>query len=614
ASLLKWTSLIFATAVVFYSAQPFFIAAIRDLKNRTIGMDVPVALAIAVAYVASLIATVKGVGAVYYESVTMFCFLLLLGRYFESKVRWKLSRQDQNLAELLPLKCLLKTSTREKLVTPFELKAGDIVVIKAGERVAVDGEVIEGEGLFDESVLTGEFMARRHHCGEAVLAGSILTDGFVKIKVLRTVDKSAVNVILDLMSGTTKHKSTSLDMAHKVATFFVCLILILAILAGYYWWVVDPLRVLPVVVSLLVVSCPCALSLATPVAHTAASIGLREQGILLVESQVLSNIFNVTDVIFDKTGTLTQGKISIKETTCFTSLDESFCSSLAASMEKASAHPIASAFSEFPTFDISDVTVMSGRGITGVYQGQSYVIGSSAHVLDFCSALDKNLLDELNDERRIFLADSKQLLANFSLYDPLKADVASTFTDPWLKSLSRHLLSGDTSTEVQRLAKQLEFDHVLAGVSADEKKQYVSKLSDQGKFSLTLGDGVNDGPVLAASGISIAVAEATSLAQSKSDVVFLNSGVNSLLQLRRMAIKTRMIIRQNYSWALAYNIIAIPVAASDMIVPWIAALGMSLSSLLVLLNATRLLRFSGKPQPSTESSMPSLIESKSGAY
>ncbi|PCJ50556.1 MAG: hypothetical protein COA74_01905 [Gammaproteobacteria bacterium] len=612
ASLLKWTSLIFATAVVFYSAQVFFTGALRDLSNRRVGMDVPVALAIAVAYIASLVSTVRGVGAVYYESVTMFSFLLLLGRYLELKVRWQMSRQDRNLAELLPLKCCLKTTGGEKWVTPLQLKIGDRVIIKAGERVPVDGEVTDGDGYFDESALTGEFMAKRHGCGETVLAGSILCDGFVEIKVLRNVEQSAVSVILDLMSLTTKHKSTSLSLAHKIASIFISLILILAVLVGSYWWVVDASMVLPVVVSLLVVSCPCALSLATPVAHTAASIGLRKQGILLVENKVIDEIFNVTDVIFDKTGTLTTGQISIKKTTCFSDLNIAFCNRLAAGLEKASAHPIASAFKGFDTVDMSDVEVLSGRGITGTYQDKNYAIGSREYILEFSPSVDKLLLDELNSQRRIFLVDHKQLIASFTLYDPLKHDVTSTLNDPWLKSLTRHLLSGDTSAEVQRLAKQLEFNQMLSGVSADKKKQYVSDLSASGKFTMTLGDGVNDGPVLAASGISIAVAEATSLAQSRADVIFLSPGLGSLLQLQQMAIKTKTIIRQNYGWTFAYNIIAIPFAVSGLMVPWIAALGMSLSSLLVVLNATRLIRYPDKPQASLKTLLPPLTEPRTG--
>jgi len=591
-------SLIVTVPVLFYSAAPFFKNAWRNIRSFHAGMDLPVSLALLIAFVASLHAVAFKTGEVYFDSISMFVFLLLLARYAESSVRRRLVDFSGNN---LPLTCECLadlSSSRVEVKAVNKIEAGQIIRIKAGENIPLDGIVLEGNSSVNESAFSGEQQAVNKTAGDVVFAGTIDGDGVLTLRVTTTAGQTRLDMITRLSEWSQAQKPRVSVIADQFASIFTIVVLLLAACAGIYWHLQGSTQTFAIVLSILVVSCPCALSLATPSALACCYQALRKNGLLVNSNHMIEQSRHITHIIFDKTGTLTRGNFSISRTHAL-SIKEPAALELAAALERYSEHPLAAAFQSIATdIALTDVQTFSGKGVEGVWQGERYRIGS----LHFCAELagitvPENVNQSLMDLsqiilQRVYLVKNQQWLAAFDLKDALRPEVKSLVEH--LKQLGKQveILSGDASGAAEQIATQCGITVCHSAMTPEGKLEYISHLQAQGHRVLMVGDGINDIPVLAKANLSIAMSHASDLAKIKADAILLGNSDNaSLLPIRdllRHTEKARRVIAQNISWALLYNGIALPLAAMGLVSPWMAALGMSVSSLVVTFNSLRL--------------------------
>jgi len=583
---IRWTSFIVATPVVFYAARPFFIAARRDLRTRHLSMDVPVSIAIGGAYIASVWATITQSGEVYYDSVSMFTFFLLIGRFFEMKARHRTGMAGNELANILPASATRLTDTGEQLVPVSELNPGDRVLVKPGHSLPADGILFTQHTSIDESALTGEPLPVSKALGDHLVGGTINMEQAIEMEITSSAEQSRMSSILNLLDRAQADKPKAAQIADKVASYFVAGVLITAVVVSLIWWQISPSDAFWVTLSVLVVTCPCALSLATPTALTAAIGSLRKMGLLVTRGHVLESLAQCTAVYFDKTGTLTTGKLTLRETTslCEQSIDE--LNQLAAAIESRSEHPIASAFTPYFEYSVDEATNHVGEGVEGVINGQTYRIGKP----QFVAALSGQQPPTHPEGTGIYLlmGSSSGPMAWFAIDDQLRPEAIEAVKQIQALGLPVGMLTGDRGANAQRIASELGIDYVDAHLSPEDKLARVKAMQSDGERILMIGDGINDIPVLSGAQTSIAMNGATDLAKTSSDAVLVSSDLRRIPGSLNMARKTRNIIRQNIGWALLYNLIALPLAASGFIAPWMAAIGMSLSSLIVVGNALRL--------------------------
>jgi len=603
---LRFVSLLVATPVVLYSAQPFFISAWRSLRARRPGMDVPVALSIGAAYLWSVVSTLRGRGAVYFDSVVMFTFFLLLGRYLEMSLRHRAGWQHDALARLLPDSTLRLGGAAAERVTPDELRAGDRVRVLPGERVPADGRIECGSTDADESLLTGESAPRVRRTGDELTAGTLNLTGVIEMKVTRTGQDSTLAAVSRLLERARGSRPAVADLADRVAAYFVTCVLLLAAGVGLYWLHADPTRAFGTVLAVLVVTCPCALSLATPAALAAATTRLARAGVLVTRGRALERLSRADRILFDKTGTLTRGEPRLEGVLMLEPrLTAQQCLSLAAALESHSGHPLARAFKHLtPLAGVSGIECFAGRGLEGVIEGTRYRIGRREFVLEGCARGAAGTADDPG-HTSVVLGDTAGILAEFHLTDVLRSDARDTIQRLAALGLSAAIASGDRSGPVAAAARQLGNVAASANLTADGKLALVRALRSEGHRLVMVGDGVNDAPVLAAADVSVAIAAGTELAKVNADLILLGEGLAPLVCAVETSRRLLRIIRENLAWAVLYNLTAVPLAASGLIEPWMAALGMSGSSLLVVLNAMRLLdrgagRSAAQPSPRPE--------------
>ncbi len=596
--LMRWVSLIIASIVVFYSARSFFRNAWVNLRHARLVMDLPVALAIGLAYLASLWATLRNTGEVYFDSIAMFTFFLLLGRYLERQIRRREVLRQTDLQSLLPISALRWSEQQWHNVATRDLHSGDRLLVRTGEVFPADGRVEQGSGAVDEAAFTGEQMPRPISVGDPVSAGTLLTEGTLEVSVLADAANSRLSVMLELLQTASEQKPRLAQLADRVAARFVGVLLIVASSVAVYWTITAPEQAFWITLSVLVVSCPCALALATPTAITAATSSLRRGGLLLTGENTLENLTGISHVIFDKTGTLTKGHFRIKQHEELDSAPVPFdqtsgtvsvlppALNLAAALEQQSNHPIAEAFASIaPAAGLTETQVIPGRGIRGRIQGQEIAIGGHAFLSEICAELP---YPPDSPDHWIGLATSKSLLAWFALEDSPRTDAAELIAALKAQGLCVELLTGDSSPAGPGLGHALGIDVVNYGMSPADKVDHIRSLQEQGKRVAMIGDGLNDAPVLAAADCAFAVNQATDLAKSSADGILLSNKLLPLSAAFETARQCRRVIWQNMAWALAYNGSAVPLAAAGLIPPWAAALGMSASSLLVVLNSLRL--------------------------
>jgi Cu2+-exporting ATPase len=601
-----WVNLIFTVPILLYSAEPFFKHAWRDIQHYQAGMDVPVALAISLAFIGSLwtTLTLSPNGHVYYDSISMFVFLLLAGRYFELIARQRSNQAAESLVHLVPSMATRLRDTadgrKEELVLVSDLVINDVVLIRPGDNIPADGVIIDGHSSVDESLLTGESYPLPKHPTQTVVAGTINIDSPLQIRVTKVGADTVLSQILRLLERAQTEKPAITQLADKVASWFILTILIFAISVGWYWWQVDSSNDIwfQITLSVLVVTCPCALSLATPTAITAATSTLTRFGLLTTRGHALETLAKTTHVIFDKTGTLTEGRLQLVKIHPLVQLTDDECLSYAIALEKHSEHPIAHALlnaatPNLPNYSANQVINLPGAGLQGNIGQHTYFIGTLAFIAEKTQlSLAPQFLTELQQQNHsiVVLADSEKIYAVFTLADKIRESARELVQDLQRQGKQVILLSGDHQAAVQQVAETVGISEAYSAYTPAAKLHYVQHLQQQGAIVAMIGDGVNDAPVLAQAQVSIAMGNGTQVARASADMILLTEQLPNLMIGFATANKTLQIIRQNIFWAIAYNLTALPLAALGYVSPWQAALGMSLSSLFVVANALRLLR------------------------
>ncbi|PQZ90783.1 MULTISPECIES: heavy metal translocating P-type ATPase [Pseudomonas] len=586
--ILRWVAMFLTTPIVFYSCAPFFKGALRDLRTRHLTMDVSVSLAIGGAYLAGIWTAITGVGELYFDAVGMFALFLLAGRYLERRARERTAAATAQLVNLLPASCLrLNAEGQSERILLSELALGDRVLVHPGAVLPADGVIVDGQSSIDESLLTGEYLPQPRHAGDAVTAGTLNVESALTVEVRALGHDTRLSAIVRLLERAQADKPRLARIADRAAQWFLLCSLIAAAVIGLVWWELDSARAFWIVLAMLVATCPCALSLATPTALTAATGSLHKLGLLLTRGHVLEGLNQIDTVIFDKTGTLTEGRLALRAIRPLGALGSDECLGLAAALENRSEHPIARAFGRAP-LAADEVLSTPGLGLEGRVGERQLRIGQPGYVCALSGCPTPAPPDEAG--QWLLLGDRDGALAWFVLDDRLRSDAPALLAACKARGWRTLLLSGDSSPMVASVAAELGIDDARGGLRPDDKLLVLQQLHQEGRRVLMLGDGVNDVPVLAAADISVAMGSATDLAKTSADAVLLSNRLDALVQAFTLARRTRRVIIENLLWAGLYNGLMLPFAALGWVTPIWAAVGMSLSSLTVVLNALRLTR------------------------
>lgn len=576
----RWVSMIFAAPVVFYSAQPFYFSAIRSMFSGRLNMDVSVSIAILGAYIASCIATVNGNGEVYFESVSMFTFFLLLGRYFEQNARQKASVSSSNLHKLVPVIAQLVLSTGNKEVAAKGLKVGDVILVKPGEVIAADGVIIEGYTSINEAMLTGEQMPVVKSLTQEVYAGTINVEHPINVEISAVGQDQLVAEIIRLQEAASNNKPKVALYVDTISNYFTWTILVIALLTYIVWHIYWPEDAFWVTLAVLVATCPCALALATPTAVTCATGIFTRLGVIVRKPGVFEKLTKIDHVVFDKTGTLTCGTLTIDDVTLFNHANKEEVLSIAAALESASLHPIAKAFTPYQdhSIQLSEQQSIVGAGLAGSINGVQYKIGSAEYV-----GVENDLT------MAVYLVKGIKLQAKFTLVDAIREDAVATINILKQRGCMVSIASGDSSSHVDEIARRVAITNVHKGLKPQDKLSLIQTL--QTKHALAMfGDGINDAPVLAGANLSVAMGSGSAITKNSADLILLGDQLSRFNDAVYVAKLTDKIIKQNLYWALGYNLFIIPLAVTGHVLPYIAALGMSVSSLIVVANSLRLLR------------------------
>ena len=604
-NLLRWASWVLTLPVVFFSCGPFFSNALRDVRLRQISMDLPVALGMAITFMLSSAATFEPQGMfgseVYFDSLTMFVFFLLTGRWLELRMRDRTAGALEALMNRLPdsVERQLADGSFER-VAVRRLLTGDVVRVLPGESFPADGVVLQGNTLADEALLTGESRPQPRGEGSQVVAGSHNLAAAVLVQVQRVGSDTQFSQIVSLMENASLQKPRLAQLADRVAKPFLWGVLVMAVLSAVYWWPTNPGHALMVAVAVLVVTCPCALSLATPAAMLAAAGALAKRGVLVRQLQAMEALAQVDTLIFDKTGTLTRDGQRITQVWTAAGLSSTQALAWAALLARQSIHPLSRALvaahdasqqvhSEHG-FAAQEIAVQEtvGQGLEAYISNCEYnnfKLGSAA----FCQPA-RQVIPLACAEAQVHLCADGQWLASWQMSEDVRDDAASTVAQLQAMGIEVWLLSGDHDHAVAQVAQQVGIAHAVGHCTPQDKLQRMQAAQAQGAHVAMVGDGLNDGPVLAGAHVSMAFGNAVPLAQSKSDLVLMGTQLHVVAHSVRLARQTLRVVRQNLVWAAAYNAVCVPLAVVGWLPAWLAGLGMALSSLGVVLNALRLTR------------------------
>jgi Cu2+-exporting ATPase len=592
----RWLALLLTTPVLVYAGAPFLRGAWRDLRNRSIGMDVPVSLGILVAFGGSVHASWSGQGDVYFDSVVMFIFFLLASRHFELMARKRSAEKAEQLSHSLPAMATRLTSDdgEPEVIPAAELQPGDRVLIRAGETVPADGHIETGESSVNEALLTGESTPLHKLPGDTLIGGSINIESPLCMVVDRTGLDTVLAEIVRLLDQAQMEKPAITQLADRAASWFVGAVILIATGVGWYWWRVEPDSWLPILISVLVVTCPCALSLATPTAISAATGAMLAKGLLTVRSHGLETLARSTHVVFDKTGTLTHGTPAVTDIRVLSERDRDDLLDIAAALEAHSEHPagraLASAAPGRHGYTATGIINFPGAGLSGRIADQDWYIGNTGFIAERSRADLAEAPAGPDDGTSILLADAQQLHAVFVLRDQVRDEARSVVSALQNAGKQIVLMSGDNAMAARHVAAQVGIPEVYGDMRPDDKLRQVQALQQQGAIVVMVGDGINDAPVLAAADVSVAMRSAADISQASADMVLMSDELGALASGVQLANRTLRIIRQNLVWAVSYNLTALPAAALGFVAPWMAAIGMSSSSLLVVVNALRLTR------------------------
>ncbi|HOX70577.1 heavy metal translocating P-type ATPase [Dokdonella sp.] len=604
--LLRWFSLLVATPVVLYAARPFFAGAWRSVRAGALGMDVPVALAVALIYLSSLIETVQGGREVYFDSVSMFVFILLIGRYLEMRARHRSGDLSDALARLSPpFADRMGDDGSLQRVGAIELQVGDRIHVAEGSGVPADGTLLSARCRVDESLLSGESRALTRQCGETLIAGSLLLEGPAELRVERVGGDTVLAGIGRLVTRAATQRPRLALAGERAAAHFVARVLSLAALTALGWTLFEPSRAFAATLAVLVVSCPCAFALAVPAALTRALAVLARRGVLVARADAIEQLAMASHAVFDKTGTLTEPHLALEsQDPGFGTCDSRDARSrhtvaaavandalaLAGSLARGSRHPLALAITtaagNLATHAVEAMRAETGGGLEGIIDGRKLRLGHAGF------ALTAGVADTSLDDA-VVLADDSGVIAAFHLTERLRPGAKAAVDALVADGLSIEICSGDAPTKVAAAAAQLGIKHWHARLRPADKLARLSALHADGARVIVVGDGINDAPILAAADVAVSFASGADLAQASSDIVLAGDRLDALGCARRIARETLRVLRQNQRWALAYNLLAVPFAALGFVPPWLAAIGMSASSLVVVLNALRI----GREQP-----------------
>ncbi|HEX5697455.1 MAG TPA: heavy metal translocating P-type ATPase, partial [Rhodoferax sp.] len=596
--LLRWASWVLSLPVIFFSCGPFFSSAWQDVLHRRISMDLPVALGMLITFVVSSAGTFEPEGIfgheVYFDSLTMFVFFLLAGRWLELRLRDRTAGALETLMNRLPDSVLrLRADGHFERVPVRRLQVGDVVRILPGEAFPADGVLLQGLTSVDEALLTGESRPLTRQVGDEVISGSHNLSAMVQMRIDRVGEQTRFAQIVNLMESASTSKPAMARLADTIAKPFLIAVLIAAGVACAYWWQTDPERALMVAVSVLIVTCPCALSLATPAAMLSAAGALAKRGVLVRRLNAFESLADVDTVLFDKTGTLTRDAMVVNQIRVRLGTTQQQALALAAVLAQHSLHPLSKALVGAARLEdtseqwwVAQVTEQAGQGVSAKVSSASgsepafrLRLGSAS----FCGITPVNA-----SALQVHLSDDAGWLASFEFQEDIRQDAQETVAALQRAGISVYLLSGDASDAAHRVAEKVGINEVRGNCSPQDKLDFLREFQDQGHRVAVVGDGLNDGPVLAGAHVSFAFGQAVPLAQAQADFLVSGGRLINVVDALTLSRRTLTIVRQNLSWAAIYNAVCVPLAVFGLLPAWLAGLGMASSSLLVVVNALRL--------------------------
>lgn len=594
--LLRWISALTSAPVMLYAGYPFLKNTWLALKQRRLNMDVPIAIACAGAWLASLYHTILGYGEIYYDGVTMFIFFITISRTLEAHTRRRARHNQHHFTRLLPDAVYQRAADGEYRLVPLPaIRVDDHIRVLPTHTIPVDGCIEAGTSRVDESMLSGESTPQYKQAGDTVLAGSTNLESPLDIRVTQTGQQTTLAAIRRISARAEQHRSPQIDRNETLARHTILVVLILAAAGYLIWQWIAPARAFDIALAVLVATCPCALSLATPTVLTAALNHAHKHAILIKNGDTLDRLTRIKRILFDKTGTLTAGKYQLRAGETYGDADPHTLLAIAKTLETNSTHPVAWYFSrqETASLPMANISQHSGKGVSGDWQDSRWHIGSAAYMQENGVALPSdNIGTEDANTTHVYLAENTTLRAHYRLSDPERPGLAATLT---ALAARYHLAiaSGDRSANVARLATRYHITDYHGDLLPADKLALLE--AHDPAHTLMIGDGINDAPVLARAAVSVAVGRANPLSQTHADIVFMKNGPDALPYLFDLATRTQRIICQNLAWAAAYNLLILPLALCGYLTPWIAALGMSTSSLLVTANALRIQRTAPPP-------------------
>ncbi len=598
-NLIRWASWVLTLPVLLFSCGPFFSNALNDLKQHQISMDMPVALGILITFLVSTAATFEPSGwwghEVYFDSLTMFVFFLLTGRWIELRMRDRTAGALDALMRRLPSSVeRLKVDESFERIAVRSLNVGDVVRVLPGEAFPADGTITLGTTNADEALLTGESQPVSKVAGSEIIAGSHNLTASVQVRVDKIGQSTRYAQIVALMERVAVDKPRLALLADRIARPFLLVVLLVAVATAAIFWQTDHSHALMAAVAVLIVTCPCALSLATPAAMLTVSGALARSGVLVRRMQALEALTAIDTIVFDKTGTLTEDRMTIGSISTDANLSEIQALQIAVALAQYSLHPASRALVEASknflmtktNVDVSNVQEISGSGLTANSSYGKLKLGSA----QFCSLDDAHVEQLTEDISKVHLVSDHGWLASFEIVEAIKPDAIPTIRALQENGVHVEVLSGDRLQSVQRIANIVGIRSVSGNCTPQDKLAHIQSLQQQGHKVAMVGDGLNDGPVLASAHVSIAMGQAVPLAQAQSDFVVMGGQLAMVSHLITQAKRTMRIVKQNLIWAAVYNAVCVPLAVVGMLPAWLAGLGMALSSLLVILNAARLSR------------------------
>lgn len=593
-----WLSLLISTPVVLYAGMPFYKGAWRAVRNRTLNMDIPITLGVLVAWCYSLVVTIQGKGEIYFDSATMFLFIILVGRYFEGAALRRAGEVVERLAHLGSRTATVIRDDQRITVPIREVVVGDIVEVKPGEKVPADGVIASGASWVDESMLTGESRPISREAGSPVTGGTLNGDGAFIFKVMKTGADTALAKISRLVEEAQSNRTSFQATADRISGWFVGIVLVLAVVAIVWWYPADAAKGVQIAVAILIITCPCALALAMPTAVIVATGAGAKRGILIKGGEVIEKASGATHVILDKTGTVTEGKMRVSEVIPVGAYNHTPLQ-IAAALERFAEHPIARAVIrraveegvEVPK--IHDFKAWPGRGVTGIWCGERAVAGTAdfmgregIEIPVSVKATAYRLAEE--GKTLVHVAHGENYLGTIAVSDTVRKEAAGTVAALKQMGLKVTLLTGDIQGAANAVARQVGIDRVIAGVLPQDKERVVRELQEAGDRVVMVGDGINDAPALARADVGIALGSGSDVSVETSDVVLLSRRLDSVVEALNLSRATFRVIRQNLWLSALYNGIAVPLAFLGFVIPLVAAIAMPVSSLVVVGNALRI--------------------------